>query len=269
MGCGVYAADGDPVRHRAALWPKAISINPANYGLEGWWRAPYLASPWEGNASQGNSGDNDLESASAPAGGDVLASSLTSVLFDGERYLEGDALSTYFATSDATVACLLKVDEVAADGAAGAGEILSDTGGVFSMGSYASGGKNYVVMYLLTAAGWGGASVEISLNEWQVVSFRFDGNYVSAHRRWEGSNYDFSRVVAPQSFSFSSAGTTTISSLTGTLRVGASVASANRFFKGQIADLILTNGVGISVAPYQYAQFSWLRYYANRYGLSL
>lgn len=226
-----------------------IVFDPATLNLKGWWRAPFVASPWVGVASVGTSGSNNLTEATNPPTIGEPQTTYAGPLFDGTNdLLGGAALSTYLSTSFFSVAMLIKVTSTAVNNTAGAGEILSDTTGSLSIGTYTVGSQAYLTVQTnTTTAGWYSSSAHpIELDTWHMIAFTFNsagGVYTSFGHASANMSTDSAPAGSSSAGAYADIGDLT--SVAGTLRVGASKASFGRFFDGQIQELLLSTSANL------------------------
>lgn len=240
--------------NRICLMPPIF--NPANLTLNGWWRGSYSASPWAGTASAGTSNANALSEATNPPTVGLSVNGFTAAAFDGSNdILTGAALSTFLSASAYSMAIMLYVDSYEASAPAGSGEILSDTAGYFSMGTYPLGVSAYPV----------GISVSHNDGSWKTTSgfgLREDTLelvfiiYDSAVGQLKA------KKAGSSAWSYIN-GVGNLASLAGTLRVGASRSAYSKFFDGQVEELMMSPTV-FSEATMD----SLIRYFQYRYNTS-
>jgi hypothetical protein len=246
------------VRSHRFIRPRFPPYDPAIHNLGLWVRGSYTASPWTGVASAGTSSTNNLsEATNPPTVGE--SAQYSAALFDGTNdLLTGDALSDFFTTANLSIGLMFKVAAVAADNALNSGELVSDSGGVMSIGTFMSGAQAQASFHLNTAGGWITRSWDISLNEWQIAYVSYD----SASGRVGLYHSDLSGVV-PTSLTTHWGTTGAITSIAGTLRVGASKAAVARFFNGQIMEIMASP----STSPLDSFGDNFKSYMLDRYGL--
>jgi hypothetical protein len=127
---------------------------------------------------------------------------------------------------------VLYVGSYESTSAAGAGEILSDTGGYFSVGTYPLGSSSYPAGVYVSHndGGWKVASgFGLREDTWEVVYIIFDTTVGQLRAKRAGSSV----------WSYIN-GVGNLANLTGTLRVGASRATYAKFFDGQVEELMVS-----------------------------
>lgn len=161
---------------------KSGAFDPSTYGLTGWWRGSYSASPWTGVASAGSSGSRDLTEATNPPAAGAAVSGFSPAQFDGSNDIlaNATAISTLVPTAGYFYWILFYVDALDANstntlaGGAFANEgLIADTGGYFGCALSNNPTNGVQVWHFQTSSK--GNHHTISLTTWNLICARFDG----------------------------------------------------------------------------------------------
>lgn len=226
-------------------------FDPATLPLTGWWRAGYAGPPWVGNVSAGSSGSRDLVAGSDPALaiGAALNGYDTAEGANDSYLVNATAISSLLSATKWSAVALIRPTAITY---AGSTALYNGDGIIFdSLGfcgiALGKGAGNRVYAYQ-----WDGAeclaSTNITLDAWNLVQARYDGEVLSI------------RVNSSAIWGAGSAGNT--QTTTGTLRIGA--APSGQWFTGRIAEVML------AAADFDDETFDNIKSYVNaRYDLSL
>lgn len=226
-------------------------IEPTLLVLQGYWRAAYAGSPWNGVASGGGSGGRNLTEATNPPTADTPLNGLNSANFDGTNDLlaNATALSSYVSASAYSFWALVHVDSIGTNAAN-----IWDNDPIWcdhtaNIGVHMkSGGGGTVHLYH-----WDGASksvsVAISTGTPQLIQGKFEGGNLKIR-------------INGGSWQTAAAGNATV--LTGTLLAGRNYPASSQFSDMKLYELGITN-VALSDTTFNNLK----AYINNRYGLSL
>jgi len=201
----------------------ALQAGPADLALTGWWRASYASGAWLGTASAGTSGTNVLtEAVSAPATG-AAVNGLLPAAFDGanDRLANPTTIGTLLSASAWSAAALVWVDAVSTTPVGGYTEIVADSRGFWSIGTWNNGTPRAVVTQY--NAGQKYVDTAITLGAWNLVQAKLEGGSL----RIRVNNGAWTTTVAGN-----------IGVVTGTLIVGRNY-SSSQFFRGKMLELML------------------------------
>lgn len=241
-------------------------LDPSLFTLNGWWRASYGGSPWVGSGSLGTSSANNLsEATNPPSVGPGLSlfqtGSVAPASFDGTNdILTGAALSTFITVSAYTVIVLWKVLSSTTLPAYDAGQIISDTTGVLSLGAYTSGPSVYASASHNALSS--SSTSPIPLDTWVLT-------FMSYAPSGTGTGWVVQHYLDGSGLWHHSADSTAtnLSSVAGTLRVGASRAAYSRFFNGLIAEVWMLPSAPLQTGVTGFNTVAICDYFNRRHGL--
>jgi hypothetical protein len=222
----------------------AAAFDPSTLSPTGWWRAPFTASPWVGQA-----GGNLAEATNPPSVGAAL-NGFAPPDFDGTNDVlrHGNDWSTFVTGAAGSVLVLFNADVAAAAAADKYDDpsLVSDDNFGFSLG-FSDGGVG--IAYFDTA--WvQPARIACSASAWHLAKARW-----SAGTLEHGVDSGAMTSTAAADLAFNAGSK---------LTVGSVAVSASAFFNGRIAEVFVKNAA-LSNADIT----NYLSYITARYGLSL
>ena len=225
----------------------ASSYDPGELSLSGWWRAP-TAATWVGEKSAGTSATRNLAEATNPPAAGAAVNGFVPADFDGTNDVLANPspLASLVNASSWSCVLLVNLDAVSTANSSGALEMLSDSRGYWTLGSWNNPTPRAVIGQFDGAQ----RTVETAMNlgEWSLVQAKFDGAMLR---------------LRVNSGAWATAASNNIQVTTGTLNVGKNYTST-LFFNGKMLELML------STTAFPDATFDDIKAYVNaRYALAL
>jgi hypothetical protein len=156
-------------------------FDPADLALEGWWQAAYAGGPWEGTASAGGSGSQDLDATNDPSVG-LSVNGYATASFNGTNdHLDGANCSTFMTTTNFSGWALLNVSTIANNDASVTNQdnIVTTSGtGRWGIGLSDNGAGTVNTTLRIYTGVNRTVSTSFVTAAWQLVQWRADGSTI-------------------------------------------------------------------------------------------
>jgi hypothetical protein len=205
----------------------ASAFDPTTLALQGYWRAPFSASPWAGTASAGSSSGRNISEGTNPPSTGSAVNGYVPASFDGsnDQLLSSIASSNFISSAAYSGWALINVTSIA----------TNDATNLFFNDAFVSSKDNAYWGTALRSSGnvsvwhydgvlFTGVSTSISTSTWTLVQWKYDG--VNLKMRTNGN-------------SWGSTAKGNVSNVTENVRVGGN--AFGNFFHGSMLELALTN----------------------------